>query len=427
MKTSFASLMIVTTVGLLTQACSPSAAVKAAEKGDYAALKQHLADEMKSGSLDGGEARAVAEAVARFEVSKGTGPDGVARVNELKACAPQAREILEDRLHHKEDEAAAQAALLLLDSHLEPSSRWRDRATHEAPHWRAVGARSLSDAAYGERRRALFVDLFPSVRQAAFRAAGDAADPDDQSLLLEAVRVDPDEEARVTAARGVGLIGGEASVRALKDRWFASSEPVRISIVRAWGARPSYAAGGRDQLFWVAESENSGPALVASTLLLRGSEHDMGVGRGAMLRALGEGPATTRVMAINLANLGDAPQKEAVVKASESGEGPVRVAALSRMTELKEQRAKALEELGSLAAGDSRERNAARSALVRAHDRRVVQLLADDTRAPEPGVRAWAAGELASMKEFPQAAQVLADDDASVRTRAACAILAMPR
>jgi len=426
MKTSFASLMIVTTVGLLNQACASSAAVKAAEKGDYAALKQHLADEMKAGSLDGGEARAVAGAVARYEVTKSTGPDVLTRVSELKACASQAKDILEDR-SDKDDEGAALAALVLLDGRLARPSKWSDKASHEAPHWRAVGARSLSESSQGDRRRALFADLFVDVRRAAFRAAVDAVDPGDQPPLLEAVRLDPDEEARVTAARGVGLIGGEASVRALKDRWFASSEPVRISIVRAWGQQPSYPVGGRDQLFWVAESEQGGASLVAGTLLLGGAEGDAAVGRAAVLRALGDGPAPTRVMALNLANLGDVAQKEAVLKASESTEGPVRVAALSRLTELKDQKQKALDELGAIAAGDSRERNAARSALAKARDRRVVQLLADDTRASEAGVRAWAAGELASMKEFPQAAQVLADDDASVRTRAACAILAMPR
>jgi hypothetical protein len=105
----------------------------------------------------------------------------------------------------------------------------------------------------------------------------------------------------------------------------------------------------------------------------------------------------------------------------------VRVAALSRLTERKEHKERALTELGAIAAGDSTERNAARSALVKARDRRVVQLLAEDTRAQEPGVRAWAAGELASMKEFPHAAQPLADAEASVRTRVACAILAVPR
>lgn len=426
MKISPALLWLVAPVAALNLACTSSAAVKAAEKGDYAALQRHLADGMKSGSLDGGEVRAIAEAVARRELSSAQGDDSKTRVRELRACAAQTRDLLEER-SAKEDEGAALAALTLLDERLARPSRWRERARHEAPHWRAVGARSLIETDQGEERRALFADLFTPVRQAAFRAAVDAVDPKDQALLLEAVRLDPDEDVRITAARGVGSLGGEGAVLALKDRWASSSEPVRLSILRAWGARASYTTGGRDQLFWAAEHEQGGPSLVASLILLRNPGSDADVGRGGFLRAMDGGVAQTRVMAIQLADLGDEAQRTLVEKASEDGEGPVRVAALSRLTERKEHKERALTELGAIAAGDSTERNAARSALVKARDRRVVQLLAEDTRAQEPGVRAWAAGELASMKEFPHAAQPLADAEASVRTRVACAILAVPR
>jgi hypothetical protein len=426
MKISPALLWLVAPVAAMNLACTSSAAVKAAEKGDYGALQRHLADGMKSGSLDGGEVRAIAEAVARRELSSAQGDDSKTRVRELRACAAQARDLLEER-SAKDDEGAALAALTLLDERLARPSRWRERAHHEAPHWRAVGARSLIETDQGEERRALFADLFTPVRQAAFRAAVDAVDPKDQALLLEAVRLDPDEDVRITAARGVGSLGGEGAVLALKDRWASSSEPVRLSILRAWGARASYTTGGRDQLFWAAEHEQGGPSLVASLILLRNPGSDADVGRGGFLRAMDGGVAQTRVMAIQLADLGDEAQRTLVEKASEDGEGPVRVAALSRLTERKEHKERALTELGAIAAGDSTERNAARSALVKARDRRVVQLLAEDTRAQEPGVRAWAAGELASMKEFPHAAQPLADAEASVRTRVACAILAVPR
>jgi hypothetical protein len=426
MKIPSASLWLLALVAALNLACTSSAAVKAAEKGDYAALQRHLADGLKKGSLDGGEVRAVAGAVVRRELSSAQGDDSKARVRELRACAAQAQDILRDR-SEKDDEAAALAALILLDERLAHPSRWRERASHEAPHWRAVGARSLTEPDQGDQRRALFADLFTSVRYAAFRAAVDALDPRDLPMLLDAVRLDPEEDIRITAAQGVGALGGEQATLALKDRWASSSEPVRLAILRAWGARASYPSGGRDLLFWAAEQEQGAPSLVASLILLRGPGSDADVGRGGFLRAMDGGVATTRVMAISLANLGDELQLKLVEKASEDGEGPVRVAALSRLTEHKDRREQALAALGEIAAGDSNERNAARSALARARDRRVVQLLAEDTRAQEPGVRAWAAGELASMKEFPHAAQPLADAEPSVRTRVACAILAVPR
>jgi hypothetical protein len=118
---------------------------------------------------------------------------------------------------------------------------------------------------------------------------------------------------------------------------------------------------------------------------------------------------------------------EAVKKASEGTDLRVKVAALARLAALPESRTAALEALGPLAAGSGGERNAARTALAQAGDRRVVALLQQDVSAAEPGVRAWAASELASMKEWPSAAPALADDDPSVRTRSACAILAVRR
>lgn len=421
------SCWCVVAMALGSMACSSSAAVKAAERGDYTALRQILADDMKNGRLDGGEARAVAEAVVQREVSSSKGADGVARVRELRPCAAQTEEILEDRVKQR-DEAAPVAAMLLLDDHLVSADKWSEQADSPDPGWRAVGARSLVDVSHGARRRELISDLFVDVRRAAIRASYDASDSADQGTLLEVVRVDPDQEARVLAARGVGAIGGEGGVRALKDRWFDNNESVRLAIVRAWGDPSSYGAGGNDQLFWVAESDKGAASLVAATRLLRQPPgHDAYIGRAAMLRALSEGPASVRQMAINLADLQDEAQRQEIVKASESEEGPVRVAALVRLTEVPEQRARALEALGTIAATEGPQRNAARSGLARARDRRVVQLLTEDTRAAEPGVRAWAAAELASMKEFPPAAQPLADEDPSVRTRVACSILAMPR
>ena len=413
----------VSLVALLNVGCGSSAAVQAANRGDYAALRQALAQEMKAGDIGTGEAHAVAHAVAQREVREGKGDDGVARVNELRACASAAKGILDDRTD-KHDDPGAASALILLDENLARSGRWRSKASDSDPYWRAVGARTLTDDDEGDERRALFIDLSTPVRRAAFRASLEAGDNRDRGLLLEAVRVDPDDEVRATAARSVGRLGDQDVVLALKDRWYGSSDLVRASIVRAWGATSSYDHGGRDQLYWVAESDTGSTSLTAAALLLSRGGDARSVGRGAMLRSLDEGPSAVRIAALSQADLGDDAQLALVVKASESGDGAVKVAALSRLTERKEKRVKALEELGTLAAGSGVERNAARSAMAKAHDRRVVSLLVEDTRATEPGVRAWAAGELAAMHEYPQAAQVLADDDASVRTRVACAILA---
>jgi hypothetical protein len=413
-------------VALLNQACASSGAVKAAERGDYAALKQALATEKASGAIDGSEARAVAHAVAGFELGSAKGADAVARVDEVGMCAPQVQSLLEKRAKDS-DEAAARSAYFLLNEHLNRPGKWVDRASSEDPAWRAVGARALVTSSNGERRRELFLDVFTAVRKSAVEAAVDAADREDETLLLETVRVDPEPQIKMSAARAVGLIGGESVVLALKDRWPPADEPLRVIIVGSWGASPSYRSGGRDQLYWAAETQTGSPSIAAAALLLKNGGDDPRIGRAALLRGIDDGGPSARVMAINLADLSDAPQKEAVERASSSSEPPVKVAALSRLAELSDQREKATGELAEIAAASGPARNAARTALARAKDRRVVEMLAQDAQSSEPGVRAWAAAQLAAMKEYPHAAQVLADDDVSVRLKAACAILTMPK
>jgi HEAT repeat protein len=411
---------------LLAPACASSGAVMAAQRGDFPALKQLLVDEMREGKLDGGEARDVAHAVASYEIKETKGAEAVARIDELRACAAKVQGALDDRTK-EEDEGGARAAYLLLDEHLTSRGRWAKRVESEAGYWRAVGARTLVDRDDGDRRRELFLDLNSDVRRAAMKASIESEDQRDAPLLLEAIRLDPDPQVKSLATQAAGELGGRDVVLALKDRWPSGDERLAAAIVSAWGAPASYGAGGREQLFRAAEAEHGAPAIVAASVLLRAGGEDANVGRAALLRAMTEGGAPNKVMAINLARLDDEPQKKAVVAASESTDGPVKVAALGRLTEDPALRPAALEALALIAVGDGHGRNAARSALAKARDRRVVSLLAEDTAAAEPGVRAWAAQELASMKEFPQAAQVLADTDASVRTRAACAILAMPK
>ena len=415
-------------LGALSPACASSGAVKAAERGDYPALKQLLSDEFRAQKLDGKEARRVAHAVVDREIREAQGPDAVARVDEVRLCAKHARDILERRAH-KDDEGGARAAFVLVDERLEHASRWVDRASSPDAGWRAVGARGLVDGEHGELRRQLFVDMDARVRRGAFGASVDAGDPADAPLLLESIRLDPDPTVRSLATRAAGGLGGRDVVMHLKDRWLSADgdEPLRSSISVAWGLEPSFDAGGRDELVWAAETEHGAPAVSAATTLLRRGGEGAEAGRAALARAVTGGPSPVRVMAINLSDMSDGVEREAVTKASQDPDGPVKVAALDRLTDDAGARDKALAELGTIAAGSSKQRNAARSALARAKDRRVVLLLADDLGSPEPGVRAWAAQELSRMREFPQAAQVLADPVVTVRMQAACAILAMPR
>src|SRR6185503_2550160 len=66
--------------------CGGGAALGAAERGDFAALRAALAEEAKSG-ISAGRARAVARAVLRGEIERAKGPDGAELVASFSPCA----------------------------------------------------------------------------------------------------------------------------------------------------------------------------------------------------------------------------------------------------------------------------------------------------------------------------------------------------
>lgn len=402
--------------------CATSDGARLAEKGDYAGLRKYL--EQKGRSLDGGEARDIARAVVHHEIAAAPKPeDAKARLDDLALCVARVEGTLDERAK-THDDVGAKAAYMLVDYGVVGSSRWRKEAGSEDAAWRAVGARSLTKKGE-DRRRQLFLDLDTRVRTGAFAAALDAGDPDDGTELVEAIRVDPELGIRGMAARAAGALGGEAIVNALRDRWEQNDDVVRISIVSGWGRDESYKSGGRDRLLWVAETTRGTPAITAASLLFRHGGGESASGRAALARAIEEGPTGQRVIAINLSPPDDPVLQKAILAAAESEDGQVRGAALGKLALVKEHKQKALEALGELAARGSADSNHAKHVLADLGDRRVVRLLVDDTKAPEPGVRSWAAHELASMKEFPEASVVMADDDVQARVRAACGVLAM--
>lgn len=407
---------------LVLSGCGTSAGVSLAEKGDYAGLRRHI-DANKS-KLDGGEVRDIAHAVVKRTVKDAKPEEATPRLDELRSCLKKVDDVLESRAKTR-DEAGAHAAFLLVDGGLVSPGGYRKEATSEDAGWRAVGARTLFRGDDGDMRRKLFLDLDVRVRQSALFASVDAGDAGDASLLLETARLDPDGLARNVAARAAGNLGGRDIVLGLKDRWATADEALRSALASAWGMGPSYNAGGRDQLLWIVESQRGVPSLTAAGLLKGHGGQDAEAARAAIIRAVDSGPTDARISAIAFADVDDANSKKALEKAAEDGDLRVRVAALGKLAWLKEHKEKALEELGQLATSTSQVRNAARTAMAQAGDRRVVPLLTEDTKSPEAGVRAWAAMQLASMKEFPSAAPVLADEDPSTRTRAACALLSM--
>jgi len=406
--------------------CASSGAIREAQRGDYVALSQQLATALKNNHLDGTQVREIASVVAQREVRGARGNDAVTRINEARFCANHVQDALRDRAQTR-DEAGARAAYVLVDQLLDAPSTWAPQARQNEPSWRAAGARALFESASGPLRRNLFLDVTVDVRRAALQAAVDAHDAADAPSLLEVVRLDPDGLARSIAARALGRIGGEENVLRLYDRWQNADEPLRTAIVTAWHAKGSENVGGREKLRWVVATEHGTPGMVASLALSQQGEPDHSQGVAGLRRAILEETTPNRMMAIALASLDEPVLKQAVGVSSEGNDLDVRVAALRKLTQDSKLRAKALLELGHQATAGASVSRAARSAMAAAGDRRVVSLLAADTHDVQPDVRAWAAAELAAMGELAHAAQPLADRNASVRTRTACAILTSPR
>ncbi|HEU4533147.1 MAG TPA: hypothetical protein VFS00_03480, partial [Polyangiaceae bacterium] len=321
------------------------------------------------------------------------------------------------------DAVGARAAYVLVDAGLADADDFDARDDDPDGAWRAVGARSLTGGGAGQRRRALFLDLDARARRAALQAALDAADRADAPALLEVVRLDPDGVARNVAAAALGRVGDREVVSALRDRWETADEPLRAAIASAWASEANAPAGGRDRLLWALSSDSGAASVAAASALVRLGGRDAGYGAAALARFIDEDTSDNRTLAIRLAATDDPDLKRALRRAAESDDRAVRVAALQRLGYDPAERARALAQLGPIAAGSSPEAPDARSALAELRDRRAVMLLFQDETHADPDRRARAAADLAAMGEAPWAARALADVDPSVRTRAACAVL----
>lgn len=429
----------------LAVGCATSGSIKAAEAGDIEALRRALAADLGAGELDVDDARGVARAVAAFEIERARGAAGVDRIRELAACARELDGALArraDRDGRDDDESGAAAALARIDARLADAGddarealgrTGPPRSQAAAAAWRVVEARSLSGPGDGAERRRRFTDGDQEVRTAALRAAADAADPADTEALLEAARLDPHPLARTIAVRAAGAIGGERVVLALKDLWAGADEALRHAIADAWGAAASIDVGGRRELLWAIDAQPGAPAIAAAHALSRLGGAGRADAIGVLARAIASGVPRDRVYAIAVAPLGEAPLRDAVIKAESDDDDVVALAALARRLETPAaaggapdgsvERKTAVKKLLAAAEGTSSSALSARGALARAGAREVVPKLTRDMGSPDERVRRAAATGLAELGELPRAALLVADATPSVRTAAACAIL----
>jgi HEAT repeat protein len=434
----FASLAVVAGIGLGSGVgCASSPALRAAERGDFAALGRDVAAEEKLGKVRNDEATDLARAVAEWELADHTTPpnEQLARVREVRACARDVDGALSRRMKTR-DAIGAEAAMARVESGAMSPGDARGYVSDPDDAWRAVGARGLVREGDDAVRQRAYADPAPAVRRAAMRAAVIAKDPRDVGALSEAARVDPEPIVRTDAVRALGAIGGEAVVSTFRDLWAVADEPLREDVAAAWASPGIWGVGGRDEVrLLLAEGRGPG-AIEAAGAVFRGAIRDPAIDASAaalLARVIGKGSHRDRVHAIVVAPPPSVPAAAPVLaalrEASKDDDVFVRVAALAHLVESPSDRAASIAALEALAGDKDRVAAAARArlALAGAHDLRIQAWVEADLSSREPSTRLGALGPLAALGRAARAAPLLGDADPSVRTRAACGLLLAAR
>jgi hypothetical protein len=416
-----------------------SSAMKAAENGDFAALKSDLAARQSAGDMSNDEAAKIARIVAEREVRIANPKDAIDRVREVRACSYELDSILEQRMA-TQDEAGAEAALARLESGKLDGDDVRLFAASPDDNWRAVGTRALTREDDRQQRQHAMLDASPRVRRQAMRAAQHALDPADLDPLTEAARVDPEPILRTEAVRAIAALpptaGGGVANR-LRDLWVVADDGIREDIALAWASPSIYAVGGREALV-VLLTSGHGPGVIEGAAAVMRSwdgrdSESINAAVALVLRAIESGAKRHRMHAIAVARIEKRKDLlDAVVKTSDDDDPEVRVAALARLTEIEAQRPRALKLLEAYAAlgqngGGGALAMRAKLALASAGDLSVQKWIEADLNAQNAWERLAAAGDLAALGRSARAAPLLADPDASVRTRAACTLMMAAR
>ena len=423
--------------------------MSAAKRGDLPALRTAIADRERLANLSNRDAADLAKVIAVREVRSPAKPgDAIERVHDVSTCAYEVDGALDDRMR-THDDAGADAALARLDSHKLESDDVRTYAGDANPHWRAVGARAMTRVEDRLTRQHLMQDATPRVRREAVRAATRARDAADFPILADVARLDPEPIVRTEAVRALATQPANPEIAdRLRDLWVSGDELLREDIALAWAAPEIYANGGRDALrVIIASSKDGAGVLEAAAAVEMAWQGDAELEQAAsarIVRAIESGPVATRLHAIAVARLDrDKDALVAIQKAKADGDKEVEVAALSRLAGMGvvsertdaiaaleviagQARLRAWKNAQGVSEGDPGSRKVgARALFVLAQlgDLRVQQWLEEDLASKDAYDRLAAASALAALDRSARAAPLLADDDAMVRSRAACTLM----
>ncbi len=427
----------VTAIALGLAACG-NPALRAAEEGDLARLRAEIAQKHDHGRLSNGDAADIARAVATREIlTAKDDAQATARVRETRACSTDLDGALADRME-KHDGAGAEAALERLEDGRLSYGKARDYLDDGDDRWRAVGVRTLVKDDDGKRRRDSILDPSPRVRRSAVRASAQAQDASDLDVLFDTARLDPELLLRNEAIRAMSAIvrsdagKGRAAelVTRLRDLWTAGDDAVREDVAVAWALSPVFEAGGREALRVEIAAGHGPGAIAAAGVVARTAAKDAELVQSSaalLSRTIAEGSRRDRLHAIATAKL-SGPTLAAMRKAANDDDADVRISALARLLDVKEDRDASVKALEAMAApSDEPRAPRARLALANGGDLRIQAWIERDLASDAAERRVMAASALAALGRAARAAPLLADKDPSVRTRAACTMLVAAR
>lgn len=400
-----------------TAACA-SPAVKQARSSDWAALRTILDDS----ELSAGRVRRVAAEVLRSEVKVAEDLPDRGFIPSLRGCSGSLQRALRTRMK-RHDGTGAEAAMLLVETGRLPGSLNRFAKDPDGA-WRALYVRAnVLDAS---TRRLSFIDPDERVRAAALGAAGEARDPDDIEALLEVARLDPVPLLQSRAVFVLGHIAGRDVLQKLKDLYTSSEEPQRLALIDAYGTG-LYADGGREQLQRILIREPGLTRVSAAGRLARDPDPEVqSPAVTALVRSIQAGSEDERRLALRTVPLHPESARDALLEATEDDNREVTVIAWARLLSHDVTRAAAEAQLLEWAKGDDALAHEALAALSAAGVTQAGARLAQLLTHPEPTTRIVSGKGLLRLGEFSSAAALLADEDAQVRRRVACAIVGRP-
>src|SRR3954471_6969826 len=107
-------IALLSSFGLAVSACSASASLRAADKGDLAGLRTALAGERARCELEPDEIRKLAKKIAERELLGSDGETLIARIDEARGCVRPLSSVL-GRLADAPGDVGASATLALLE------------------------------------------------------------------------------------------------------------------------------------------------------------------------------------------------------------------------------------------------------------------------------------------------------------------------